>query len=198
MSDEEQKDIQSEFSRLINIFISRIESSKFSFVTILDTVKMNKEKTDNEFFDFVQPFYNQEQTENELKVTLQLPHYKIADFQKINKEMMYHRLSSPTIKRNFIITLVSEFDIFLGQFIKIIFYNKPELLNSLDKQISFKQLLEFQNIENAKEYILEKEIESVLRESHTEHFKWLESRVIASYLLQKIQTKREKYNVKKK
>jgi hypothetical protein len=57
------------------------------------------------------------------------------------------------------------------------FYLKPELLNESEKRLTFSNLLEFENIASAREYIIEKEIESVLRESHTNHFKWIEGKI---------------------
>jgi hypothetical protein len=50
------------------------------------------------------------------------------------------------------------------------------LLHSADKQIALDDLLRFGSIEEAKEYVIEKEIESVLRTSHADQFTWLEKR----------------------
>jgi hypothetical protein len=41
----------------------------------------------------------------------------------------------------------------------------------------FAQLAEFGSIERAKEYLVDKEIESVLRKSHSEQFDWLENKL---------------------
>jgi hypothetical protein len=65
----------------------------------------------------------------------------------------------------------------MGDLIKTMFYVRPELLNSSDKQLTFGKLLEFGDIESAREHIIEKEIETVLRESHAEQFKWLERKI---------------------
>jgi hypothetical protein len=121
MLNEQESEKSSEFPKLIQGFVGRVESLKFTFITILDIIKLNQEKTDSQFYNFVEPFCSQEKTETELKISLKLPYHKISDFQKISKERLYHSLSSPTIKRNFIISLVSEFDIFLGNLLKLFF-----------------------------------------------------------------------------
>ena len=61
--------------------------------------------------------------------------------------------------------------------VRKIFLIKPELLNSSEKNLTFSKLAEYNSIEEAKEYIIEKEIETVLRDSHSNQFKWLESKL---------------------
>lgn len=73
-------------------------------------------------------------------------------------------------------TLMSHYDAFLGKLIKLIILAKPELLNTSERNLTLAQLLEFGSIESAKDFILEKEIDSVLRKSHTEQFAWMESK----------------------
>ena len=73
--------------------------------------------------------------------------------------------------------MISQFDAFLGRLIKAIYYAKPEMLNASEKQLTFANLVQFGSVEAAREFLLEKEIESVLRESHAEHFEWLEKKL---------------------
>ncbi len=72
--------------------------------------------------------------------------------------------------------MISQFDSFLGGLIKAIFYAKPALVNSSEKLLNISQLSEFDSINAAKEYIVEKEVETVLRKSHSEQFDWLENK----------------------
>jgi hypothetical protein len=81
------------------------------------------------------------------------------------------------LPHTFLIALVSQFDVFIGRMIRGIFIAKPESLNASDKSFTISDLLTFASIESAKEYIIEKEVESVLRESHTYHFDWMEKRL---------------------
>jgi hypothetical protein len=50
--------------------------------------------------------------------------------------------------------------------LRAIFLLRPELIASSDRQLALSQLLELGTIDSATEYLLEKEIESVLRKSH--------------------------------
>jgi hypothetical protein len=80
------------------------------------------------------------------------------------------------VPRSFVVSLISQYDAFLGRLIRAIFLLKPELLNASDKNLTLAQLLEFRSIEEAREHILEKEVETVLRKSHAEQFQWMENK----------------------
>lgn len=80
------------------------------------------------------------------------------------------------IPNNYIISLISIYDAFIGDLVKCLYRLKPELLNGSDKNISFTRLLEFKNIEDAKRHIIDKEIEDLLRKSHVDQFDWLQNK----------------------
>jgi len=97
-------------------------------------------------------------------------------FEELNKQLRSYGLAHKTIPRSYIMSLISQYDAFLGRLLRVIFLTKPELLNSSDRKLTFSQLVDFDAVKDAKEFILEKEIESVLRKSHTEHFQWMENK----------------------
>lgn len=89
-------------------------------------------------------------------------HRKISNVDKI-------------ISSSYLVSLVSLYDAFLGAMIRALFLIKPESLSISEKQISFAELFEFGSIDAAREHIIEKEVEAVLRKSHSEQFDWLEN-----------------------
>lgn len=108
--------------------------------------------------------------------------YKISldhfyDFEPLRSVAINFSATSAIIPRSFVVSMVSQFDAFLASLIKAIYTVKPELLDSSEKNISFAGLIQFTSLDEAREYVLEKEVESVLRESHAEHFDWLEKKL---------------------
>jgi hypothetical protein len=77
----------------------------------------------------------------------------------------------------FLMGLVSSYDQFLSQLIRCIFVSHPEMLSSSERNISFKDLTEIGSVEAARERIIEKAIESIIRESHADQIAWLESKL---------------------
>jgi hypothetical protein len=56
------------------------------------------------------------------------------------------------------------------------FYLRPELLNGSEKPLTFKELTAFGSISEAREFVVEREVESVVRESHDKQFDWMETK----------------------
>jgi hypothetical protein len=77
----------------------------------------------------------------------------------------------------FFVGLVSAYDKFLSELIRAIFIARPELLSSSERNLSFRDLIEIGSVEAARERIIEKEIETVIRKSHSEQISWLESKL---------------------
>jgi len=109
-----------------------------------------------------------------------------ADFQGILHEIYQWRESLTLLKRlnagqevaprSFLVALISQYDAYLGNLLKSLFSLRSELLESSERSLTFSELCKFQSVDNAREYILEKEIETLLRKSHAEQFSWLEKR----------------------
>ncbi len=53
---------------------------------------------------------------------------------------------------------------------------RPKSLNLADKSLTFSELQNFRSIEEAREHLIEKEIDSVLHLSHSEQIDWLEGK----------------------
>lgn len=98
-------------------------------------------------------------------------------FEELQKNIKISNLAYKVIPESLFVSLISQYDAFLGKLIKIIFELYPEKLNSSEKNLTFSLLNSFDDIKSAKEYIIEKEVESILRESHCYHFDWLEKKL---------------------
>ena len=54
------------------------------------------------------------------------------------------------------------------------FVAKPEMPSSSERNISFKDLMEIGSVEEARQRMIEKEVKSVIRDSHAQQIDWLE------------------------
>jgi hypothetical protein len=90
--------------------------------------------------------------------------------------MQKTELAQELVPRSLLVSLVSQFDAYLGRLIRQLFKIRPEILSSSGNTLTFAQLTEFGSIENAREYIIDEEVDSVLRKSHSEQFDWLENK----------------------
>lgn len=111
------------------------------------------------------------------KGKLLIPSDKFKPFLELNEKVDTTSLAYNLLPINFVVSFVSQYDAYLGGLIRTMFVSKPELLNSSEKNILFSELIKFESIEEAREFVVEKEVESVLRESHLKQFKWLENKL---------------------
>lgn len=65
--------------------------------------------------------------------------------------------------RNFIVALICCYDSFFGKILRYIFMVRPQILDSSERTLKYSDLLEFADIPEAREYLVEKEVESVIR-----------------------------------
>jgi len=97
-----------------------------------------------------------------------------SEHDKLHLGLRIFREAIGVTPRSFLVSLVSTYDAFLGRLIRQLFYLKPELLNASERTLTFSQLMELKTVDVAREYLVEKEVEAVLRKSHSQQFEWLE------------------------
>lgn len=101
---------------------------------------------------------------------------KIFEHDRLQGRLRRIQVANQLIPRSFLVSLVSQFDALLGGLIRELFILKPEILNSSENTLTFSQMVEFGSINAAREFIIDKEIETVLRKSHSDQFDWLENK----------------------
>lgn len=106
--------------------------------------------------------------------TIKIPDEHYRDWKHKSNSYQHFNLSRTLLPRSLLVSLISQYDAYLGRLLRTIFIKKPEILNASEKKISFDALSQFSSIDEAREYILEKEVEAILRSSHSDQFKWME------------------------
>jgi hypothetical protein len=108
------------------------------------------------------------------RVAIPLEHSR--RWKKLRSRHDQAELAHKLVPRSMMVSLVSQYDAFLGRLLRAIFLAKPELLNNSEKTLSFSQVASFPSIQSIRDHVVEKEIEAVLRTSHSDQIKWMENR----------------------
>ena len=148
-------------SILLNSLDNEVNSAIDTLDKLLDPFKQEEEAVEIEDLD----------EENKTKITYKIPASHARKVNDAQRRLASLVRSRDILPRNFLISYVSEFDYFVGALLKNIYKMKPELLNSSGQQYAIKEILSFSSIEEIREEIIEKDIESILRSSHSEQFK---------------------------
>lgn len=99
------------------------------------------------------------------------------EFSSNNHEVQTAVEGARSLPKVMIIGLVSAYDAFLSQLLRVVLSMHQEIVLTSEKSIKFSELSEFSSIEQARTSLIDREIESVLRESHQEQFSWMERRL---------------------
>lgn len=82
-----------------------------------------------------------------------------------------------TLPKLYFTGLVSAFDILFSKIVRAAIHHQPNLISSLNTSISFDNLVKLGSVEDAKNHIVDKEIENLLRSSHADQIEWTEKRL---------------------
>lgn len=149
-------------------------TSSLDQVTTLLRILSKKHGEDHDRF-VGQHGRNKRQENDSVFFTIDLE--KRAEFQRIDRKLREVRSSLRLIPRNLLVALICTYDSFLGKLVRFILEVRPNILDESERTLTYSQLLSFSDVAAAREYLVEKEVESVLRKSHVEHFKWLEAKL---------------------
>jgi len=98
-------------------------------------------------------------------------------FEQLSKISTTSNLAMKIVPESLFVSLISQYDAYLNELLKILFKMRPQYINSSERELTFSQLIQFESIESAREYVIDKEVETVLRKNHSEHFDYLENKL---------------------
>lgn len=160
----------------VTLFVRHIESLRealpLSMIFNQGAAKDSRRKLD-EFITAHCEILEESESNKNLKIPFDMmPKWKRL---KCRDERIHHALK--LVPRSIFVSLVSQFDAFLGRLIKAILITRPdEYLNQSEKTLSYSEALAFDSIESILNHLVDKETEALLRKSHAEQFDWMEKR----------------------
>jgi len=172
----EENEVAHPIEVALGIYIEHIDSLYKTLFMTMSTINKTFKKTKDLVQDFEKQNCEMVGPDGDGKFSLLVHDNYIRRWSKLHQELKQIALSNKLVPASFLTSLISQYDAFLGQLIKALFDINPEMLNSSERNLSYSQLAEFDSISDAREHIVEKEIETVLRKSHAEQFDWLEKK----------------------
>jgi len=112
----------------------------------------------------------------------------VREIRRCIREIDRHNNSAPAdvLEKSLYISLFSSFDKYVGDLIAALYNRNPELYKNLAREIPLNEVLLYDSIEELREVVLDKEIETIRRKSYVEQFSDLEKRF--SITLKKFET----------
>lgn len=158
----------------VDLFIKQIDSLAETLPLTLIAIRISYERAHKKYNEFVEKYCEIESNGDDKVVNV--PADYSGRYRKLDSQIEKSLLAYEAVPRSFIVSLVSSYDAFLGGLIRNLFLLMPDALSASDKNITFSELVGFGSVEDAREYMVEKEVETVLRKSHSEQFDWLQNK----------------------
>jgi hypothetical protein len=166
------------FGKDISWFVTQVGGIR----RMLPTFASSATALAREAHDNYDKFIAEHATEKELDADGHIKRYavppeQVARHRKVSRALDDTHVFLDALPRMAVIALVSSYDSYLGKLVRSLYAAKPEVLNASNRQLTYAQLSAFSSLEAAREYVVDREVESLLRESHVAQFEWLESKV---------------------
>lgn len=156
------------FREAIDKYIALLNSQMDSFPIINNTLTANIQAHVKCFQNFIEEKKIKVITDDEKKrITYRVPINYGKKFESLQTEVAHSIIASYSVPRNTVVAMVSFYDAYLAELLECAYAIKPQLLNSCEKEFSFSEIIQFESIDSLKKHIIEKDVESVIRESHS-------------------------------
>jgi hypothetical protein len=172
-------EITSPFGRAIEDFIFSIDSIFEGFPLTVGMLSATLKRTRKEFEAFIEPYVTKREEDkngNEV-LTYFVPPQNATKYQKIKSKLRKREHALRITRRNSIVTVVGQFDSYIGNMARAVLYEKSDIIDASERPISFSELVGFRTIDEARDSIVEKEIDGLLRGSHLSQIEWFEKKL---------------------
>lgn len=173
-----KKDLNKKFSpnlsyeRITEDFVYNVDCINFSLPILMSRLLEAFKKTKKDIDDF---FASKAKKIRGKRYSIHPQHAE--QFESLLAENKKAFLAIRTVPRSLLIALVSYFDSHLRELLRITITLKPEIIASSEKKISTAELLDFNDVNEIKEYVIQKEIDQLMDESRLKCFEWLENKL---------------------
>ena len=173
-NDELSKTINADFKECVEGFHKQMDAHLNTYPlmisVLLANLKMSIKKRDK-YVD-KNKIEVVEKEDNSQVFRVEMPHHQ--NFQILQNQVEYSMLAIENLFRNTIVAMVGTYDAFVGNIIRLMFRAKPEMLRATGMSMEVAELFSYNDIKEVEACVIEKLVESVLRDSHAEQLSWLE------------------------
>lgn len=166
---------KNKFEESLQKLIFKIKSLHHTLPILEHTLSTEISKQEKELKLLSPKIKNQLRTEN-------IDVHTFEKFIRQRETRNYLLHTNHSIREQFLISFITHLDTFLAETLKDIYTTIPELLSVNDKNsptgknINYSKIMTFKSIDDVKDFIIEQEVEELLRSSITNFFEYLEKR----------------------
>ncbi len=155
-------------------FIARVDSLADHVTLAMSAISQSNKQERGRFVEFLSTKATKLDSDRDV---FRIPVDKFTEYRRLERRLHRSELALVSVPRALLVALVSEFDAFAGATLKTFYYLRPDALAASDRKMTYSELVSFDTLDAAREYIVEKEVEAFLRSSHSSQFDTLEAKL---------------------
>jgi hypothetical protein len=164
------------FKDSIRNFTTSVDSLSMSLKPVMSLMNKELSISSKEVGKFVDQHAKETTEDKSARTkTVTIDGKLVAKLLKLKNTIERNWKSYHLIHRSFLISLISQHDALIGSLVKQIYIQNPGKLDQPEKQFSYKDLLNIGSIEDAKNQVIEKKVDDLVRKSHEEQLEWIAS-----------------------
>lgn len=154
------------YPQILNVFLRDVESLLDSSIILMPILANRANEEHEKFKKFVSEKKIKEIKKKHEGITYEMNMSLSDEFVRYHDN--YHKAEKAYLlfTRSLIVSLVSQFDTFLTKCLSEMINLYPSVLNSQDRKLSYSQMFEFANLDMAKQYMLESEIDEWFKDGY--------------------------------
>jgi hypothetical protein len=159
----------------VDAFVRKVESLAASLPSVMLAARSEVRGTSQRFASYAKQFGLVTGEDDQVTTYSFKPPYDVRA-ARIAELRRQAEVASDLLPQVFVLALIGQFDAYLGRLLRALLLSRPELIEASERSLTFAQLTSLGTLEAAREYVLDKEVETVLRKSHPDQFVWMEGK----------------------
>src|ERR1700733_10645858 len=155
----------SEIGAEISRFVSAVDSLRMTIDSSMRVVQTAHDRAHEQLATYIEKYADVTSRDHHQFVTIK-SHDNCHGYHLRRRELDRLHEAQRVLPQSFLIALVSRYDALVGSLVRALFSQKPDALRSSERTFTFAELTQFTSIADAREFIVDKEVESLLRKSH--------------------------------
>jgi hypothetical protein len=163
-------------ARLTEGFVTSMNSLEKTLSLVMGEVSRHHSRAHRRFDEFVARGTCEVFEEDGRKAIQPKSHDYCQEFTELRAGLDMSHVATRIVPRSFLVALVSQYDSFIRSFFRSILLAKPDLMKGSHGTLEISRLLTFDAIPDAYQWVIEEEMDDLMRQSHPTQFEYLETR----------------------
>ena len=157
-----------EISDNLTMFIENINCLRETYEYSERTLWMQKKEADSQFHELIKNF-----PVDDKPGEMEIPNRHWREFQKKERRKFRAERALTLVPPSYLVSMVSLYDQFYAGLVRLIYRIAPEKLKESTKPFLYRDLCDYNSVQEVKVLIVDETIDKLMRDSHVKQFEWL-------------------------